>query len=308
MLPLAITPGEPAGIGPDIVLKLAQYGLSIPLVVIADRDLLTERAEMLGLKLSPHLIIHHVPLKKSCTIGNPNPDNAEYILETLQIAAEGCQSNDYHAMVTGPVNKASINEAGIPFSGHTEWLAKLTGVTQTVMLFVKDQLKVALYSTHIPLNRVAESLNQLKLQQCLQILNTELQKYFLLKKPRILVCGLNPHAGEYGHLGTEEITIIQPAIDDLKQQGLSLTGPVPADTAFTQQSINNYDAILTMYHDQGLPVVKALGFGQAINVTLGLPFIRTSVDHGTACDIAGTGLANERSLLAAINLAAKINR
>lgn len=304
---IAITPGEPAGIGPDILIKLVQCKLPVSLCVIADRDLLRNRANMLGLSLPQSLLIQHIPLKKSCIAGYPDPVNAEYVLETLKIAVQGCQSGNFKAMVTGPVSKFLINEAGIPFIGHTEWLAEITGSKQTVMLFITNNLKVALYTTHIPLSQVSSSLNSSTLKNCIQILHDGLQKYFSIKNPNIIVCGLNPHAGERGYLGKEEITIIRPVIDALKAEGLRLKGPLPADTAFIPTRVKASDAILALYHDQGLPLIKAIGFGYAVNVTLGLPFIRTSVDHGTAFDLAGTDLADERSLLTAVKLASKIS-
>ncbi|WP_457766569.1 4-hydroxythreonine-4-phosphate dehydrogenase PdxA [Coxiella burnetii] len=307
MKSIAITLGDPAGIGPDILIKLAQHKFSAPLCVIADRDLLANRANRLSLTLPSSLVIQHVPLKKPCLIGKPDPANAEYVLETLRIAATGCQRNDYKAMVTGPVSKAVINEAGIAFTGHTEWLAKLAGVQRTVMLFVTNELKVALYTTHIPLADVPSSLAPSTLKESLQILQKGLQKYFSIPNPRIIICGLNPHAGENGYLGKEEINVIKPVIKALNTEGFLLTGPLPADTAFTPRHSHHADAILALYHDQGLPVVKALGFGQAVNVTLGLPFLRTSVDHGTAFDLAGTDRADESSLLAAVNLAAALS-
>lgn len=304
---IAITPGEPAGIGPDILIKLVQYELPVPLCVIADRNLLRNRANMLGLSLPQNLSIRHVPLRKFCIAGKPDPANAEYVLKTLKIAVKGCQSGNFKAMVTGPVNKFLINEAGIPFIGHTEWLAEITGVKQTVMLFVTDDLKVALYTTHIPLSQVSSSLNSSTLKNCIQILHDGLQKYFSIKNPNIIVCGLNPHAGEQGYLGKEEITTILPVIKALIAEGLQLRGPIPADTAFIPTHIKDADAVLALYHDQGLPLIKAIGFGHAVNVTLGLPFIRTSVDHGTAFDLAGTDLADETSLLTAVKLASKIS-
>ena len=306
MKSIAITLGDPAGIGPDILIKLAQHNLSVPLCVIADRDLLANRANKLGLTLPSSLVIQHVPLKKPCLIGKPDPANAKYILETLRIAATGCQRNDYKAMVTGPLNKTVINKAGIAFTGHTEWLAKLAGVQRTVMLFVTNELKVALYTTHIPLADVPSSLAPSTLKESIQILQKGLQKYFSIANPRIIICGLNPHAGENGYFGKEEINVIEPVIKALNTKGFLLTGPLPADTAFTPSHSHRADAILALYHDQGLPVVKALGFGQAVNVTLGLPFLRTSVDHGTAFDLAGTDRADESSLLAAVKLAAAL--
>lgn len=307
MRPIAITPGEPAGIGPDILIKLAQHSSSIPFCVIADRDLLAARADMLGLTLPSNLMIEHVPLKTSCLAGKRNPANAEYVLETLKIAVIGCQRKDYRAMVTGPVSKTLINEAGIPFTGHTEWLAEMIGAQQTVMLFVGDQLKVALCTTHMSLADVPAAITMSRLKKTIQTLHVGLRNYFSIENPRIIICGLNPHAGENGYLGTEEMTIMKPVIHGLNSRGFLLTGPLPADTAFIPHHFNKVDAILALYHDQGLPVIKALEFGRVVNVTLGLPFVRTSVDHGTAFDLAGTGRADERSLMAAVELAATIS-
>ena len=307
MKPIAITPGEPAGIGPDILIKLVQHSFSIPLCVIADRNLLATRASMLGLTLSSNLMIKHVPLKTACLAGKLNPVNAEYVLETLKIAAIGCQHKDYKAMVTGPVSKTLINKAGIPFTGHTEYLAEMIGAQQTVMLFVGNQLKVALCTTHISLADVPAAITASRLKKTIQTLHVGLRNYFSIENPRITICGLNPHAGENGYLGTEEMTVIQPVINVLNSQGFLLTGPLPADTAFIPHHFNQTDAILALYHDQGLPVIKALEFGRVVNVTLGLPFIRTSVDHGTALNLAGTGRADEGSLMAAIELAAAIS-
>ena len=307
MKPIAITLGDPAGIGPDILIKLAQRNFTIPLCVIADRDLLSARANTLGLILPSNILVRHVSLKKPCLVGKPDPANAEYVLETLRVAVTGCQNNQYRAIVTGPVSKAVINEAGIAFTGHTEWFAKLVGIQQTVMLFVLEKLKVGLYSTHIPLAKVPAFLKASTLKKSIQIFREGLRKYFFLKNPRLIICGLNPHAGENGYLGTEEMTIIRPVIDILNKRGFLLTGPLPADTAFTPHYLHKTDGILALYHDQGLPVVKALGFDQSVNITLGLPFIRTSVDHGTAFDLAGTGQANENSLIAAVKLAMVIS-
>lgn len=305
MTPIVITPGEPAGIGPDIVIQLAQHKLSMPLVVIADHTLLMERAKVLGLEIPNNLTIRHIPLKARSIMGKPTPANAQYVLETLQVAAEGCLNGNYKALVTGPVSKTVINDAGIPFTGHTEWLAKHAKVEQTVMLFVADALKVALYTTHVPLSQVSALIEKLPLEKCIRLLHVGLKKYFLIKKPTIALCGVNPHAGENGHLGKEELSTIIPVIRALNQEGFSLIGPLPADTAFTPRTIESCDAILAMYHDQGLGPIKALKFGSVVNMTLGLPYIRTSVDHGTAFDLAGTGLADEKSLITAIKLAAK---
>lgn len=307
VIKIAITLGEPAGIGPDIVLKAAQQHSTAAWTVIADENLLHQRAQQLNLPIPKNLQIHHVPLKTSCIAGKPDKKNAAYVLETLTIAAQSCLQKQFQAMVTGPVNKALINEAGLPFSGHTEWLADFCHVKQTVMTFALEKNKfVALYSTHLPLKDVSKSLTADKLQRTIEVLQHDLKKYFALDKPKIAILGLNPHAGEQGLLGDEEISVITPVINKLHNQGYQLLGPLSADTAFTPSSLQNYDAALAMYHDQALPVVKALSFGHAVNITFGLPIIRTSVDHGTAFDLAGSGKADENSLLAAIKLAERM--
>lgn len=306
MNPIVITPGEPAGIGPDIVIKLAQHKLLIPLIVIADRSLMMERAKKLDLEIPNNLKIHHVPLRVPSIIGKPNPTNAQYVLETLQIAAEGCLDGKYKALVTGPVSKKVINDAGIPFTGHTEWLATHAKVEQPVMLFLADTLKVALYTTHVPLSQVSSLIQKSSLEKCIRTLHAGLKKYFSIKNPTIALCGINPHAGEHGYLGTEELLTIIPVINAMNQEGFSLIGPLSTDTAFTPKNIGSYDAILTMYHDQGLGPLKALKFGSIVNLTLGLPYLRTSVDHGTAFEITGTRLADESSLLTAVKLTANI--
>ncbi len=315
---IAITPGEPAGIGADIVIALAQHPALAQRVVLADPVLLQQRAEILGLPLTlrdyaPEMpitadaagVLHclPIPLQAPVSVGQLNPANAGYVLQTLRQAAEGCLQGAFHALVTGPVNKAVINEAGIAFSGHTEFLAQQCHARLPVMMLVAGELRVALATTHIPLKAVSEQLCATRLETVLQILHQDLCAYFGIPQPRILVCGLNPHAGESGHLGREEIEIITPVIHRLQAQGLSLHGPVPADTAFTPRLLNQADAVLAMYHDQGLPVLKYAGFGQAVNVTLGLPIIRTSVDHGTALELVGTGQADSRSLQHALALA-----
>lgn len=300
--PIVITPGEPAGIGPDIVIQMLQHKLSIPLVVIADHSLLMERAKVLNLKIPHNLTIRHIPLKVRSIMGKPTPANAQYVLKTLEVAAEGCLNGHYKALVTGPISKTIINDAGIPFTGHTEWLAAHAKVDQTLMLFVADTLKVALYTRHVPLSQVSNLIEKLSLEKCIRLLNTSLKKYFSIQQPTITLCGVNPHAGEYGYLGKEEISTIIPVVKALNQEGFSLIGPLPADTVFTPRSIQSCDAILAMYHDQGLGPIKALKFGSVVNMTLGLPYIRTSVDHGTAFDLVGTGLADEKSLITAIKL------
>ena len=306
MIPIVITSGEPAGIGPDIIIKLIQHKLPIRFAVIIDRTLLKERAEVLGLEVPDNLIIYHVPLKERAIIGKPTAINAKYVLETLQIAADGCLNGNFKALVTCPVSKTVINDADIPFTGHTEWLAMHANVKQTVMLFVADSLKVALYTTHVPLSQVPALIKKTSLEKCIRLLCSGLKKYFLIKAPTVALCGLNPHAGEQGYLGKEELSTIIPVIKTLNQESFSLTGPFPADTAFTPRVIENCDAILAMYHDQGLAPIKALKFGRVVNVTLGLPYVRTSVDHGTAFNLAGTGLADETSLIKAVKLAENI--
>jgi 4-hydroxythreonine-4-phosphate dehydrogenase len=308
--PIAITAGEPAGIGPDLIIQLAQLtetrliaSLLTNLVVIADPDLLQERAKQLQLPFPEKLTIYPVSLAKKCTAGQLDPANANYVLQTLKIAAQGCLEKKFSAVVTAPVHKGIMSDAGFKFSGHTEFFAAYTKTDHVVMLMVANELRLALATTHLPLHKVASSITTELLINTLQILHDNLQHYFGIKNPNILVCGLNPHAGENGHLGDEEIKIIIPVLEQLRNKGLNLIGPVPADTAFLPKQLSRVDAVLTMYHDQGLPVLKYLGFDHAVNVTLGLPFIRTSVDHGTALSLAGTGKAEIGSLLAAIKLA-----
>ncbi len=315
---IVLTPGEPAGIGPDLCLKLAQQSHRDELVFIADPNLLNQRAQQLGLEIqidifdpesdatgsiSGQMKVMPVNLASPVIPGKLNPDNALYVLETLDAASELVLSGKTDALVTGPVQKSVINDAGIAFTGHTEYLAKHANVTQVVMMLAVPSLKVALATTHLPVTKISSALTPNHLENVIHILNQSLKNDFGIKQPDILVCGLNPHAGEGGHLGNEEIDIIQPVIDKLITEGIKLTGPVPADTAFIRPNIEKYDAILTMYHDQGLPVLKHLGFGEAVNITLGLPFIRTSVDHGTALSLAGTGTADDRSLRYAIDVA-----
>ncbi|VAX10235.1 4-hydroxythreonine-4-phosphate dehydrogenase [hydrothermal vent metagenome] len=315
--PIAITPGEPAGIGPDLIIQLAQQSLPCPLVIIADPDLLTARANQLGLPLTIHiysqqplkpstpgqLTVLPVTLAQTCDCGQLNPDNANYVLETLRRAVSGCQAGKFSALVTGPVHKANINDAGITFTGHTEFLAELTETPQVVMMLATPGLRVALATTHLPLKQISPAITPTLLENVIRILQRDLQDRFGLPQPRILVCGLNPHAGEGGHLGREEIETITPVLEKLQQQGFNLNGPLPADTAFTPPRLEQADAVLAMYHDQGLPVLKYKGFGQAVNITLGLPFIRTSVDHGTALDLAGSGQCHTSSLQMAIDTA-----
>jgi 4-hydroxythreonine-4-phosphate dehydrogenase len=318
---LALTPGEPAGIGPDLCIQLAQQAQQVELVAITDPQLLRQRAALLGLPLrireySPgeiarpsapgELCVLPVPLTVPAEAGRLEPRNAGFILQTLRRAVEGCRSGDFAALVTGPVHKGVINEAGIPFTGHTEFLAELTGTRQVVMMLATEGLRVALATTHLPLAEVSRSITPTLLEEVVRILHHDLQQHFALATPRILVCGLNPHAGEGGHLGREEIEVIAPVLERLRTEGLQLVGPLPADTLFTPRYLNEADAVLAMYHDQGLPVLKHLGFGRAVNVTLGLPIIRTSVDHGTALELAGSGKADTGSLQYAIAVASEM--
>jgi 4-hydroxythreonine-4-phosphate dehydrogenase len=315
---LAVSSGEPAGIGPDLLIQLAQQARQTEIVVLADRSLITERAHQLGLPITirdyqpdqtpepdpaGRLCVLHIPLEKPCIPGQLDPANAVYVLAMLDRIVDGCQHGEFAGMVTAPVNKSVINDAGIPFSGHTEYLADKTQTDKVVMLLATPQLRVALATTHIPLSKVAQSISQDSLQQILQIMNQQLHDYFGLDSPCISVCGLNPHAGEAGHLGHEELEIIIPCLQKLRKTGMNLIGPLPADTAFTPRALEGVDAVLSMYHDQGLPVLKSHGFGNAVNITLGLPLIRTSVDHGTALDLAGSGQADIGSLQYAILIA-----
>lgn len=322
---ILITPGEPAGIGPDITILAAQRDWPVELIVVADPEMMAARAAQLNCPLqlipitldkhvhtsTPHQagILKIIPVDLSSPVrpGELNVAAADYVLRTLHVAAFLCQEKQAHAIVTGPVNKQIMNQAGLPFTGHTEFFAQFAQVERTLMLFVVDQLKIALATTHLPLAAVPQAINQLDLRRSLYLLHGALQRQFDVVNPRILVCGLNPHAGEGGYLGREEIDIIAPVIADLKTQGLNIEGPLAADTIFTSKYLREADAVLAMYHDQALPLVKYVGFGQAVNVTLGLPFVRTSVDHGTALTVAGTGLADPGSLIAAIELAIKLN-
>lgn len=294
---IAITPGEPAGIGPEIVSALGDAFPEARLVVIGDPD---------QLPLSRTLEVMPVRTSAPVTPGVLDPRNAGYVLETLRTAVAGCQDGTFDAMVTGPVHKGVINEAGHPFSGHTEYLAELTGAPLPVMMLAAGALRVALATTHLPLRAVPDALSDERLTATLRILDQDLRRFYAIGQPHILVAGLNPHAGESGHMGREEIEIIEPALERLRDAGLHLTGPLPADTLFTPASLAGADAVLAMYHDQGLPVLKHVGFGRAVNITLGLPIIRTSVDHGTALDLAGRGVADTGSLHAAIDEAIRM--
>jgi 4-hydroxythreonine-4-phosphate dehydrogenase len=303
---IAITSGEPAGIGPELCLRLAERTWPAHLVVIGDRDLLAARAETLGLRIAG-LDILHVPLDVPAVAGRLDPANACYVLRLLDTALAGCLSGEFAAMVTAPVHKGVINDAGIAFSGHTEYLAEHTGTPRVVMLLAGAGLRVALATTHLPLREVPATITADSLETTLRILHADLQRKFGISKPRILVAGLNPHAGEGGHLGREEIDVIAPVLDKLRDEGMSLVGPLPADTLFTKNVLAGADAQLAMYHDQGLAVLKYAAFDEGVNITLGLPIVRSSVDHGTALDLAGTGRASPGSLFAAVTAAIEMS-
>jgi 4-hydroxythreonine-4-phosphate dehydrogenase len=315
---LVITPGEPAGVGPDLIIKLCQKATAYPYVVVTDPCLIEARAKELNLPVSiqeysldatPRLsragCLQVLPVKMAaeCITGKLDPANASYVLDTLEQATSACLNGKFSALVTGPINKGCINEAGIPFSGHTEWLANRTKTKKVVMMLATEGLKVALVTTHLPLSEVPKAISTEEVQSTIRVLHNDLKKWFGIKVPRIIVCGLNPHAGEGGHLGREEVESIKPALDGLRTEGFDLSGPIPADTAFSPGLLMQADAVLAMYHDQGLPVLKHKGFGRAVNITLGLPIIRTSVDHGTALDLAGKGTASIGSLETAISYA-----
>jgi 4-hydroxythreonine-4-phosphate dehydrogenase len=302
---IVVTSGEPAGIGPDICLALAGENFPTRIVILGDRELLQERAGMLGLSIEG-LNIEHVPLRASCGAGKLDPANAPYVLAMLDRAITGCQSGEYAAMVTAPVHKGVINDAGIPFTGHTEYLAEKTDTSRVVMMLAGAGLRVALATTHLALKDVPAAITRTELTTTLRILHADLVKKFGIAQPRILVAGLNPHAGEDGHMGREEIEVIAPVVAALKAEGMDLVGPLPADTLFTKNCLTGSHAQLAMYHDQGLAVLKYAAFEDGINVTLGLSIVRTSVDHGTALDLAGSGRADPRSLFAAVRAALEI--
>lgn len=318
---LAVTLGDPAGIGPDLIIQLPKSQLNAELVIIADKKMISERAKQLNIPISlsdfnpelpasinnpTEIKVFNIRCPVAVTAGVLNANNSPYVLETLTRATEGCLSNEFDAIVTAPLHKGIINDAGISFTGHTEFLADLTKSKLPVMMLAAGDLRVALATTHLPLKDISKKITKKLLKQIITILNQDLINKLGIKSPHILVCGLNPHAGEGGHLGMEEINIIEPVIKELKTAGINLTGPLPADTLFTPKYLESADAVLAMYHDQGLPVLKHVGFGNAVNITLGLPIIRTSVDHGTALDLAGTGKANTGSLIAAIETAIKM--
>ncbi|MCL4106193.1 UNVERIFIED_CONTAM: hypothetical protein GTU68_058499 [Idotea baltica] len=304
---LAITAGEPAGIGPDILLSCAAQGqgTAAELIAVADPLLLAQRAAALNLPAAAHIdgTLKYLPveLAEPCEPGQLNPANSAYVVETLQVALDGCLNGQFDAMVTAPVQKSIINDAGIPFSGHTEFLAEASETDDVVMMLSTADLRVALATTHLSLAQVPSAITACGLEQTIFVLHRDLIQKFGIANPRIAVLGLNPHAGEGGHLGREEIDTIIPTLEKLRQGGMDLLGPLPADTAFNPKVLEQVDAVLAMYHDQGLPVLKYSGFGEAINITLGLPIIRTSVDHGTALDLAASGEASATSLRRAIN-------
>ncbi len=312
---IAVTSGEPAGIGPDLCLALARHAFAGRVVVLGDRALLEDRARRIGIGVrlrdagaalpdSPNsLDIVHVPLAVPCEAGAPDPRNGAYVIALLERAIAGCRTGEFAAMATAPVHKGVINDAGIPFVGHTEFLAERTGTARVVMMLTGGGLRVALATTHLALKDVPGALTRDGLEDTVRVLCAGLRQRYGLSSPRVLVAGLNPHGGEGGYFGREEIEIIGPVLDKLRAEGLRLTGPVPADTLFTPALLAKADCVLAMYHDQGLPVLKYASFGKGINVTLGLPIIRTSVDHGTALELAGSGKADPGSLIAAIEAA-----
>ncbi len=318
MLPrIVLTTGEPAGVGPDLLLAIANHPFPCELVVSGDPELLQARATLLGAEVAVErweqraAARHHDPgcllvlpthRPAATAAGKLDPGNAEYVLETISTGTHMCLQGVFDSLVTPPVHKGIINQAGFPFTGHTEFIAEITGGNPVMMLAIPG-MRVALATTHVPLAEVSSMITAERLTRILRTLHADLSNRFAIPDPRILVCGLNPHAGEGGHLGREEIDVIVPAIASLQAEGMSLTGPLPADTAFLPKYLEQADAVLAMYHDQGLPVLKYAGFGRAVNITLGLPIVRTSVDHGTATDLAGTGRADPASLIAAIDMA-----
>lgn len=320
---ILLTSGEPAGVGPDVLIQAIQQDWPADIIAIGDPELFASRARLLGLNLevvecdltadkaahkSGHLRVFPIKLEADVIPGQLEMANSAYVIDTLHTAANACLYGQADAIATAPVQKSIINQAGIDFSGHTEFFAEISSTPQTVMMFVIDNIRAALVTTHMPLLDVSKHITREKLVSVMKVLHSDLIKYFDIKDPTILVTGLNPHAGESGHLGTEEVEIISPILAELREQGVKVAGPVPADTAFLPDVIKQHDAILGMYHDQVLPVIKHIGFDKAVNVTLGLPFIRTSVDHGTALDIAGTGKSNPGSMIAAIQLAIEMNQ
>ena len=302
---IAITSGEPAGIGPDICVMLAQHKVNTNITIIGDAEMLVARALQLNIDFDVKKVLH-IPSAAPVTAGTLNPANSQYVINTLTCAMDGCVTGEFDAVVTAPVHKGIINEAGISFIGHTEFFAEYTQSPQVVMMLVGGGLRVALATTHVALKDIPSAITRESLEATIRILHKDLVTKFGLKSPRILVAGLNPHAGENGYLGREEIEVIDPVLAKLRAEGIQLIGALPADTLFTKKYLENADCILAMYHDQGLPVLKHASFGGGVNVTLGLPIIRTSVDHGTALDLAGTGNINTGSMLAAIKLAIEL--
>jgi len=315
---VAITPGEPAGIGPDLVIAIAQQSWPVQLVVVASKALVEQRAKQLNLPVTlidydanveatPQakntLTIVDIPLAQPTIAGTLDTNNGAYVVETLKMASDKNMSGEFDAIVTGPVHKELINKAGVPFSGHTEYFANQANCSDVVMMLATKGLRVALVTTHIPLAYVAKAITSERLQKVTRILHQDLKSKFGIESPKIYACGINPHAGEGGHLGREEIEVMEPAFAQLREEGINIIGPLPADTIFQEKYLEDADAILSMYHDQGLPVLKYKGFGSSVNITLGLPFIRTSVDHGTALELAGTGKADSGSMIEAINSA-----
>jgi 4-hydroxythreonine-4-phosphate dehydrogenase len=316
---VALTSGEPAGVGPELCLTIARRELPCELVCLADRDMLAERARRLGLNIELRdydgtarrhepgtLTVEHHPLATPSTPGKLDKTNARYVLDLLDRATDGAMAGEFAGIVTAPVHKGVINDSGVPFTGHTEYLAARTHAPLPVMMLASKAMRVALATTHLPLRDVSAAITIESLTEVITILHRDLVKWWGIKQPRIAVCGLNPHAGESGHLGDEEIRVIGPAIERLAKSGLRVSGPMPADTAFVPRILADFDAVVAMYHDQGLPVIKHAGFDTAVNITLGLPILRTSVDHGTALDLAGTGRADSSSLASAIALAIEL--
>ena len=318
---VVITPGEPAGIGPDLVVQLAQRSWPVELVICADASVLEARAKTLNLPLTllPYqaenaplpqqagtLTLLPVPLRTPVVPGQLSTENGHYVVETLARACDGCLSGEFAALITGPVHKGVINDAGVAFTGHTEFFEARSHSAKVVMMLATEELRVALATTHLPIKAVSDAITPDLLREVIAILHHDLRTKFGIADPHVLVCGLNPHAGEGGHMGTEEIDTIIPVLDEMRAQGMNLSGPLPADTLFQPKYLDHADAVLAMYHDQGLPVLKYQGFGRGVNITLGLPFIRTSVDHGTALDLAGQGKADVGSFITALNLAIKM--
>ena len=318
---VVITPGEPAGIGPDLVVQLAQRSWPVELVICADASVLEARAKQLNLPLTllPYqaenaplpqqagtLTLLPVPLRTPVVPGQLSTENGHYVVETLARACDGCLSGEFAALITGPVHKGVINDAGVAFTGHTEFFEARSHSAKVVMMLATEELRVALATTHLPIKAVSDAITPELLREVIAILHHDLRTKFGIADPHVLVCGLNPHAGEGGHMGTEEIDTIIPVLDEMRAQGMNLSGPLPADTLFQPKYLDHADAVLAMYHDQGLPVLKYQGFGRGVNITLGLPFIRTSVDHGTALDLAGQGKADVGSFITALNLAIKM--